>query len=281
MRRRNSTDDEFRKLERAWRTGDREALAGIAAMNLRGQVSVEQVAALTGAATPRRALAEAEYLLVEGWHKLDTPPARDAFRDLARSRDHFDRWLATVIRRKIISKTWAIMACEATKTPWPAAMFEPGGYGFDELRPTDDSEEGSYVEPHIAYVREGKIDSVVRLMGPFIHPARRGRDPYASIEETEVSYPEEVTDYITEGMIKSCDLETVADDRGFDSVEEWIKSNLDEKNPIEDRAQFLASIWFDIMHYGGTPGDSENHTWDVIERRYTLSIAWEDAGWLT
>jgi hypothetical protein len=246
-------------------------------MHLRGQVSLEQIAAITGARSSRRALAEAEYLLVEGLHKLDTPEAKRAWLDLVASRTDTRRWLATVIKRKIISKPWAIMACEAEGEAWPAALWEPGGYGLDELRPSEDAGHGDYVEPLIVYALGGKLDHAVRLTGPF---SERGDAPTSVIHEDWIGYPAEVEDYIDDGLISYADLKTIAKEDGFDSVDEWIKDSLAETRPIAHRAGFAASIWFDIIHYSGAPGDSEGYSWPEIERRYALEIAWENAGWL-
>jgi len=280
MRRHNSTDEEFRRLERAWRAGDPDAIAGIAAMNLRGQVSLAHVAAITGARTPRRALAEAEYLLIEGWGKLGTPSAKQAWVDLALSRDNFRRWLATVIKRKIVSKTWAIAACDAAGEAWPAALTESGGYGFDELRPGHEmNDEGDYVSPLLVYAKGEAMDHAVRLMGPF---ASGRADPF--IEETWIDDPSDVEAFVDESLISYADLGSMAEQDGFDSVQEWIDSSLAEPtplfpNPVEDRAQFAASLWDSIRGLGGGD-DTTNFTWPELERRYALEIAWENAGWL-
>ncbi len=282
-RRHNSTDEEFRRLERAWRSGEPGAAAGIATMNLRGQISLEQIAAMIGAATPRRAIAEAEYLLVDGWHKLDTPEARRSWTELAGSRDDFDRWLATVIKRKIISESWAIIACEAMGRPWPAGYSESGGYGLNELRPDgDNTGSEDYISPIIVFALNDKLDHAVRLMGPFYHGRNIER---ATIDEDWISDPSEVEDYIDEGLCSYADLTTVALRHGFESVEEWVRVNLGDPtplfpNPIKDRAQFAASLWDTITSYSGPPGDTHGFTWDEFSRRYALEIAWENAGWL-
>lgn len=283
MRRRNS-DEEFRRLERAWRAGDPDAIAGIAAMNLRGQIPIDRIAAITGAKTPRRAIAEAEYLLVEGWGKLGTPSAKQAWIDLATSRDNVRRWLATVIKRKIVSKTWAIAACDAAKEAWPAAISEGGGYGLSDLRPEEDGDRrGDYISPIVVYAVGETLDHLVRYMGPF-YPEGRNAEGEPEIYADYHSDPSDTEDFVDEGLISYADLGSMAERDGFDSVQEWIDSHLAEPtplfpNPVEDRAQFAASLWESILSYGGG-GDSTTYAWPEFERNHALEIAWENADWL-
>lgn len=271
------SDLEIRELVRRVQLGDPEASHRLGRQILRrsGTIleAVETLAPLISAPSEKRAKSEASYLLTGVLFRDGSPTAFDHFLDLLESREWERQWLAKVIQRKLIDKAWAVKGLDSVGQEWPAAIFEPGGYGIDELKPTEDSRDGDYVEPTIAYARGDEVTTITRLSGPFENT--RSDDGFVIFEDSmdvdDIRVPDQ-------SVVSSNDLEHFAVEQGFETVEDWIEDGLDT-GTIEKRAGFAASLGWDVIREEGGSGQSI-YTWPEVQRRYALEIAFENARWL-
>lgn len=180
---------------------------------------------------------------------------------------------------------WVRAAIEASDpaASWPAVLFEPGGYGLDDLRPREeDSYHSEYVEPIVIYVRGNALTDGRRFTGPFYPRGggrrERGEHPNDAVIEDSYFQPNDALDQVDDGLISSAGLQDMAVEEGFGSVEEWVRHGIEDGDVIQ-RAHFAASIWFSIAGYSGLDQD-DGYSWDEFRKRCDLEIAMEDAGWL-